>query len=106
MYCEGLAEALAVARAKGISLPDDLTEQKLAQTDALPYQMRSSMLEDLDRGRRLELPWLSGAIPAHGPGARGRHAHPRLRHDRPQAARCRRRLRRKNTLVEMLIPLS
>jgi 2-dehydropantoate 2-reductase len=62
MYREGLAEALAVARAKGISLPDDLTEQKLAQTDALPYQMRSSMLEDLERGRRLELPWLSGAI--------------------------------------------
>jgi len=62
MYREGLAEALAVARAKGISLPDDLTEQKLAQTDALPYQMKSSMLEDLERGRRLELPWLSGAI--------------------------------------------
>ena len=61
-YREGLAEALAVARAKGIELPDDLAEQKLAQTDALPYQMRSSMLEDLERGRRLELPWLSGAI--------------------------------------------
>ena len=44
-YREGLAEALAVARAKGIELPDDLAEQKLAQTDALPYQMRSSMLE-------------------------------------------------------------
>jgi 2-dehydropantoate 2-reductase len=24
--------------------------------------MKSSMLQDLERGRRLELPWLSGAI--------------------------------------------
>jgi 2-dehydropantoate 2-reductase len=24
--------------------------------------MKSSMLEDLERGRRLELPWLSGAV--------------------------------------------
>jgi 2-dehydropantoate 2-reductase len=66
MYREGLAEALAVGRAKGTALPDDLTEQKLAQTGALPYEMRSSMLEDLERGRRLELPWLSGAIARMG----------------------------------------
>jgi 2-dehydropantoate 2-reductase len=66
MYREAIAEAVAVARARGIELPDDVTEQKLAQTDALPYQMRSSMLEDLDRGRRLELFWLSGAIARMG----------------------------------------
>jgi 2-dehydropantoate 2-reductase len=29
---------------------------------ALPPQTKSSMLEDLERGRRLELPWLSGAV--------------------------------------------
>jgi len=29
---------------------------------ALPPQTKSSMLEDLERGRRLELPWLSGAL--------------------------------------------
>ena len=29
---------------------------------ALPAQTKSSMLEDLERGRRLELPWLSGAV--------------------------------------------
>jgi 2-dehydropantoate 2-reductase len=28
----------------------------------LPPHAKSSMLEDLERGRRLELPWLSGAI--------------------------------------------
>jgi 2-dehydropantoate 2-reductase len=29
---------------------------------AFPPDSKSSMLEDLERGRRLELPWLSGAI--------------------------------------------
>jgi 2-dehydropantoate 2-reductase len=28
----------------------------------LPANAKASMLEDLDRGRRLELPWLSGAV--------------------------------------------
>jgi 2-dehydropantoate 2-reductase len=27
-----------------------------------PATAKSSMLEDLERGRRLELPWLSGAV--------------------------------------------
>ncbi len=58
----GLAEALAVARAKGIALPDDFVARSLARTDQLPAEMKSSMLQDLERGRRLELPWLSGAI--------------------------------------------
>ena len=29
---------------------------------ALPPQAKASMLEDLERGRRIELPWLSGAV--------------------------------------------
>jgi len=28
----------------------------------LPPQVKSSMLEDLERGKPLELPWLSGAV--------------------------------------------
>ena len=27
-----------------------------------PYEMRASMAVDLERGNRLELPWLSGAV--------------------------------------------
>ena len=57
-----LEEAIAVGRARGIPLPADLR----AETDALvarfPDEAKSSMLEDLEHGRRLELPWLSGAI--------------------------------------------
>jgi 2-dehydropantoate 2-reductase len=62
MLRAGLDEAYAVARAKGIGLPDDFVERTLARCDALPYEMKSSMLQDLERGRRLELPWLSGTI--------------------------------------------
>ena len=66
LYLAGLAEALAVARAKGIALPDDFVAQTLARTDQLPYEMKSSLLNDLESGRRLELPWLSGAIARMG----------------------------------------
>jgi 2-dehydropantoate 2-reductase len=33
-----------------------------AHMASMPPQSKSSMLEDLERGRRLELPWLSGAV--------------------------------------------
>jgi 2-dehydropantoate 2-reductase len=62
LYRDGMAEALAVARAQGIGLPEDFVDKALARTDQLPAQMKSSLLEDLERGKRLELPWLSGAI--------------------------------------------
>jgi 2-dehydropantoate 2-reductase len=62
MLRAGLHEAHAVARAKGIGLSDDFVERTLARCDGLPHEMKSSMLQDLERGRRLELHWLSGTI--------------------------------------------
>ena len=55
-------EAIAVGRARGISFPDDIVESTLAMIPNFPATSKSSMLEDLERGRRLELPWLSGAV--------------------------------------------
>ena len=66
MYQDAVAEAAGAARASGVELPDDVVEQNLAHLDRLPYEMKSSMLEDLERGRQLELPWLSGAIARMG----------------------------------------
>jgi 2-dehydropantoate 2-reductase len=63
---DGLAEALAVARTSGVDLPNDLAAAILARIDRLPSEMKSSMLQDLEAGRRLELPWLSGTIAAMG----------------------------------------
>jgi 2-dehydropantoate 2-reductase len=55
-------ESLAVARASGIALPATVFDEVVAMVQGLPGQARSSMLEDLERGRPLELPWLSGAV--------------------------------------------
>ena len=55
-------ETAAVAAAKGISLPPDIAEKVIAGTAKLPESAKSSMLHDLEGGRRLELPWLNGAV--------------------------------------------
>lgn len=55
-------ETVAVGRAKGVSLADDLTDRQMAFIDSLPAEMRASMAMDLEKGQRLELPWLSGAV--------------------------------------------
>ncbi len=55
-------ESILVARGKQIPLPASTFADIQAATSALPADARSSMLEDLERGRRLELPWLSGAV--------------------------------------------
>lgn len=57
-----LKESMAVALAKGVPLTDALIDDVQVATAALPANARSSMLEDLERGRPLELPWLSGAV--------------------------------------------
>lgn len=57
-----MAETAAVGRAKGIALPEDEAERVLAATAALPAHTKPSMLVDLERGRRLELPWLNGEV--------------------------------------------
>jgi 2-dehydropantoate 2-reductase len=57
-----VAEAAAVAKGHGVALPDDIAEERIAFARGLPTEMRSSMLHDLEAGRRLELDWLTGAI--------------------------------------------
>jgi 2-dehydropantoate 2-reductase len=61
-----MREAAAVGRAKGADLPADAAENQLKFMDGLPHDMIASMLGDLNRGRRLELPWLSGAVVRFG----------------------------------------
>jgi len=57
-----MAETAAVAGAAGIGLDDGQVERTMALADGLPPEMTSSMAEDLERGNRLELPWLSGTV--------------------------------------------
>ena len=46
----------------GIPVRNDMVEDVAKAYDALPPHTRASMLVDLEAGRRLELPWLSGAV--------------------------------------------
>lgn len=55
-------ETIRVGRARGVAIPDALMREILQMVHALPYHAKASMLEDLERGRRLELPWLSGGV--------------------------------------------
>ncbi len=55
-------ETLAVGRAKGVPLGDDVRQEVFAMYRNMPPQAKSSLLEDLERGKPLELPWLSGAV--------------------------------------------
>ena len=62
MWQAALVETIAVARAKGVALPRRLFDELITLLQQLPPQGASSMLQDLERHRRLELPWLSGAV--------------------------------------------
>ena len=55
-------EAVAVARAQGVALPEDFVAQRIPFFEGLPDTMTSSMHHDLQRGQRLEVQWLSGGI--------------------------------------------
>jgi 2-dehydropantoate 2-reductase len=55
-------EAVDVARARGIALPDDETAQVVGAIDALPPGTKPSFLLDLESGGPTELDVLSGAV--------------------------------------------
>jgi 2-dehydropantoate 2-reductase len=62
-------ETIQVGRANGIALPEALMGEIEQMVHNLPHHAKASMLEDLERGKRLELPWLSGAVVRLGKAA-------------------------------------
>jgi|SRR5579871_3781639 len=62
MLLDALREARAVAVAKGIAVPESITANVQSAYGRMAPEAKSSLLHDLERGRRLELPWLSGAV--------------------------------------------
>lgn len=62
LFTDLIAETVAVGRARGARLEDGLEAKQLAFAEGLPAEMKASMLGDLERGNRLELPWLTGAV--------------------------------------------
>lgn len=59
-------EAVAVAAAAGVPQRDGLVDEVMAKLAGMPASFRSSMSEDLARGKPLELQWLSGRVHALG----------------------------------------
>jgi len=57
-----MCEVAAVGSAMGVRLGDEFVDKMLQHMEGLPRTMVASMLGDLERGNRLELPWLSGAV--------------------------------------------
>ena len=62
LFADLIAETVAVGRARGARLEDGIEGKQLAFAEGLPAEMKASMLGDLERGNRLELPWLTGAV--------------------------------------------
>ncbi|ALL68347.1 2-dehydropantoate 2-reductase [Paraburkholderia caribensis MBA4] len=61
-----MSEVVEVGRAKGVDLPAEFAQDRLAFCDGIPATMTSSMHHDLERGNRMELPWLSGGVSDFG----------------------------------------
>jgi 2-dehydropantoate 2-reductase len=61
-----LREALPIARREGVELHDEVIEETLAVLQSYPPGTRTSMLQDRERGRPLELDALTGALVAAG----------------------------------------
>lgn len=61
LLTDALREVVAVAAARGVMLPKNIIEGQMAFFEAIP-NAKASMLQDLERGKRLEVHYLSGAV--------------------------------------------
>ena len=57
-----MRETAALAAAHGVAFDDGFVARQLGFVDGLHAGMKSSMLHDLEAGRRLEAPWLCGGV--------------------------------------------
>ena len=71
LFSASFAEVIAVGRALGVKLPPDMQARMEKAVQNFPPAMKPSMAVDLERGNRLELPWLGGKVVALGKEARG-----------------------------------
>lgn len=57
-----MAETWRLGRKRGVALPEDFVAERMRFVDTLHADMRTSLQHDLEGGRRLEAPWLCGAV--------------------------------------------
>ena len=62
LFHAALVETAQVGLKKCPGLPGDIADRQMDFAASLPYGMRASMLDDLERGKPLELDYLSGSV--------------------------------------------
>ena len=62
LYIDAMREVAAVAAANGVSLGEEAIANNMALAHSFPPNNKTSMFQDLEAGRRLEIDYLSGAV--------------------------------------------
>ena len=62
LFRQIISETAAIGRALGVALDDDIEARTWERAQSLPAAMRASTAVDLERGRSLEIDWISGAV--------------------------------------------
>lgn len=65
-FLAAVREVEAVARAEGVAVRDDVIDRVVSYVDALPPSTRSSLLIDLQAGKRIEVESLAGSVVRRG----------------------------------------
>jgi 2-dehydropantoate 2-reductase len=68
-FLDAVAEVARVAGAEGVAVPDGVMDRVIAYVDALPPGTRSSLLIDLQMGKRIEIESLAGSVVRRGTAA-------------------------------------
>ncbi|MDA9794866.1 2-dehydropantoate 2-reductase [Paracoccaceae bacterium] len=63
LFCQVMEETAMIGRAHGVPLKADCADTLWLRVQDLPLQMRASTAIDLEHGRPLESPWISGSVP-------------------------------------------
>jgi len=71
-----MLEVRDLALSRGITLPENIVEDRMQYLDSLSPDVTASMEYDLRMGNRLELPWLAGAVVDMAAAAKPRLAVP------------------------------
>lgn len=68
-FLEAVREVESVARAEAIVIPEGVLDRVVAYVDSIPPSTRSSLLIDLQAGKRIELESLAGSVVRRGRAA-------------------------------------
>ena len=62
LYMDAMREVAAVAAAHGVALGEEVIANNMTLAQSFPPNNKTSMFQDLQAGRRLEIDYLSGAV--------------------------------------------